>query len=284
VRGSLLFGPPGTGKTHVVRALARESGAHMLALTASRVLHSHVGASEKIVHAAFALARRLAPCVVFIDELDALFAERGAERGYRAMLTEFMQEMDGLLSKGENVVVIGATNRPFDLDDALLRRLPVRLLVDLPGEKEREGAFLTLCHGWANADVFAEILKILLRSESLGNDVDLAKIARDTNKFSGSDLKRTSMKTLWLLLLLMHRCRSRRNCRTGRRQGSSEYALANANSYAQDAIWHRRDRWGENFDIVCATRRQPSWSRSRAALASLHKRAAWRTAKHRREH
>jgi SpoVK/Ycf46/Vps4 family AAA+-type ATPase len=141
VRGSLLFGPPGTGKTHIVRVLARESGAHMVALTASRVLHSHVGASEKIVHAAFALARRLTPCVVFIDELDALFAERGAERGYRAVLTDFMQDMDGLLSKGENVVVIGATNRPFNLDDALLRRLPVRLLVDLPGEKEREGAF-----------------------------------------------------------------------------------------------------------------------------------------------
>jgi SpoVK/Ycf46/Vps4 family AAA+-type ATPase len=145
LRGSLLFGPPGTGKTHVVRALARESGAHMLALTPSRVLDPGLGASEKTVHATFALARRLAPCVIFVDELDALFAERSTEggggvgRAYRAILTEFMQEMDGLLSKNEDVVVIGATNRPFDLDDALLRRLPVRLLVDLPREKDREG-------------------------------------------------------------------------------------------------------------------------------------------------
>jgi SpoVK/Ycf46/Vps4 family AAA+-type ATPase len=94
----------------------------------------------------FSLARRLAPCVVFIDEIDALFGARSAARetggamAHRGVITEFMQEMDGLrTSRQDNVIVIGATNRPFDLDDAVLRRLPRRLLVDLPGEKEREG-------------------------------------------------------------------------------------------------------------------------------------------------
>jgi SpoVK/Ycf46/Vps4 family AAA+-type ATPase len=96
----------------------------------------------------FSLARRLSPCVVFLDEMDALFGARisGRESGgafaHRGVITEFMQEMDGLKSsKEDRVIVIGATNRPFDLDDAVLRRVPRRLLVDLPGEKEREGEF-----------------------------------------------------------------------------------------------------------------------------------------------
>ena len=98
-----------------------------------------------MVRAVFALARKLSPCVVFLDEIDALFGARmsaresGSAFAHRGVITEFMQEMDGLKSAKDNVVVIGATNRPFDLDDAVLRRLPRRLLVDLPGEKERVG-------------------------------------------------------------------------------------------------------------------------------------------------
>lgn len=100
------------------------------------------GESEKVVRAIFSLARRLSPCIIFIDEIDSLFRARTSDSGevHRDVLVEFMQEMDGLKSsRKDNVVVIGATNRPFDLDDAILRRLPRRLLVDLPGEKEREG-------------------------------------------------------------------------------------------------------------------------------------------------
>lgn len=106
-----------------------------------------MGEGEKLVKAVFSLARKIAPCVVFLDEIDALFGSRvsGRETGgalaHRGVLTEFMQEMDGLRSsKDDSVIVIGATNRPFDLDDAVLRRLPRRLLVDLPGEREREGS------------------------------------------------------------------------------------------------------------------------------------------------
>lgn len=94
----------------------------------------------------FTLARKLSPCVVFLDEIDALLGARSTSRdsgssiAHRGVITEFMQEMDGLkTNKDTTVIVIGATNRPFDLDDAVLRRLPRRLLVDLPGEKEREG-------------------------------------------------------------------------------------------------------------------------------------------------
>ncbi|TFK55001.1 AAA-domain-containing protein [Heliocybe sulcata] len=177
--GCLLFGPPGTGKTLVVRALAKEAGCRMLAVSPSDVMDMYVGEGEKLVKSVFSLARRLAPCVVFMDEIDALFGARSSARetggaiAHRGVITEFMQEMDGLRSsKDDNIIVIGATNRPFDLDDAVLRRLPRRLLIDLPGEKER-----------------AEILKILLRHETLGEDVDLGVLAKKTESFSGSDLK-----------------------------------------------------------------------------------------------
>ncbi|TRM61925.1 P-loop containing nucleoside triphosphate hydrolase protein [Schizophyllum amplum] len=170
--GCLLFGPPGTGKTLVVRALAKEAGVRMMTISPSDVM-------DMLVRAVFSLARRLSPCVVFLDEIDALFGARMSAResggafAHRGVITEFMQEMDGLTSsKEDNVIVIGATNRPFDLDDAVLRRLPRRLLVDLPGEKERD-----------------EILKILLRDETLGADVATDLLAKRTESFSGSDLK-----------------------------------------------------------------------------------------------
>ncbi|KAF5365573.1 hypothetical protein D9758_003220 [Tetrapyrgos nigripes] len=177
--GCLLFGPPGTGKTLVVRALAKEAGCRMMVISPSDVMDMYVGEGEKLVRATFSLARKLSPCVIFLDELDALFGARTSNRdnggaiAHRGVITEFMQEMDGLKSsKGDNVIVIGATNRPFDLDDAVLRRLPRRLLVDLPGEKERE-----------------EILKILLKDETLDESVDLKILAKKTESFSGSDLK-----------------------------------------------------------------------------------------------
>lgn len=135
----------------------------------------------------FSLARRLSPCVVFIDEIDSLFGARmsaretGGALAHRGVITEFMSEMDGLRSGSQDkkVIVIGATNRPFDLDDAVLRRLPRRLLVDLPGEKERK-----------------EILRILLREEDVAEDVNLDEMAKRTGDFSGSDLKRASLSTL----------------------------------------------------------------------------------------
>ena len=164
MRGCLLFGPPGTGKTMVVRALAKEAGCSMMSISPSDVndlvcdstalpafwtdshcvFQKYVGEGEKLMRAVFSLARRLAPCVIFIDEIDTLFGARsfrsGDARAHGAVMTEFMQEMDGLkTSNDDNVIVIGATNRPFDLDDAVLRRLPRRLLIDLPGESEREG-------------------------------------------------------------------------------------------------------------------------------------------------
>ncbi|KAG9085376.1 hypothetical protein FS749_004463, partial [Ceratobasidium sp. UAMH 11750] len=174
--GALLFGPPGTGKTLFAQALAKESGARMISVKPSDIMHMCVGESERLVRALFNLARRLKPCVVFIDEIDALFGARthagqqSSARWHTSMLTEFMQEMDGLLSS--QVIVLGATNRPFDLDDAVLRRLPCRVMIDLPEKEARR-----------------EILKILLREEALAEDVKLDVLAERTVRYSGSDLK-----------------------------------------------------------------------------------------------
>lgn len=120
----------------------------MLLIAPSDIEDMWAGESEKLIAATFSLARKIAPCAIFIDEVDAVFGARTSDCGtssryHRSMLTQFMQEMDGLnsaaVNKKNRIVVIGATNRPFDLDDAILRRLPRRMLVSLPGLKEREG-------------------------------------------------------------------------------------------------------------------------------------------------
>ncbi|KDN34691.1 hypothetical protein RSAG8_12240, partial [Rhizoctonia solani AG-8 WAC10335] len=147
-----------------------------LARTSVLDLPQYVGEDEKKVDALFKLARQLKPCLIFIDEVDALFAARMSARDSNSsrwrtdMLTQFTQEMDGMLSS--DVIVIGASNRPFDLDDAILRRLPCRILVDLPDEDAREA-----------------ILRILLKDEQLEPEVDLTDLAGLTPNFSGSDLK-----------------------------------------------------------------------------------------------
>ncbi|EJD38041.1 AAA ATPase, partial [Auricularia subglabra TFB-10046 SS5] len=175
--GVLLYGPPGTGKTMVCRALAKESGANMLQIEASTIRSMWHSEDEKLIHATFTLARRLGPCVIFIDEIEALFGKRSHSGSlHRATLTEFLQEMDGLKSASENkahkIVIVGATNLPQDLDEAVLRRLPRRVLVDLPGTSERE-----------------KIIKHYLIGEKVDDTVDLPALAARTPHYSGSDLK-----------------------------------------------------------------------------------------------
>lgn len=133
----------------------------------------YVGEGEKLVKAMFSLARKLKPCIVFIDEVDAILGSRdgGNNRtSHRDLINQFLREWDGM--KEVSALIMVATNRPFDLDDAVVRRLPRRVLVDLPTEKDRE-----------------EILKIHLKSEVLDAGVSLAKLAADTPLYSGSDLK-----------------------------------------------------------------------------------------------
>ncbi|KAL8875629.1 MAG: hypothetical protein Q9198_006040, partial [Flavoplaca austrocitrina] len=173
ITGVLLYGPPGTGKTMLARAVAKESRATVLEVSGADLNNMWVGEGEKNVKALFSLAKRLTPCIVFIDEADAILGSRGASSNrasHRELINQFLREWDGM---GElSAFIMVATNRPFDLDEATLRRLPRRMLVDLPTEKDRE-----------------EILKIHLRDEILDSQISLQQLAIETPLYSGSDLK-----------------------------------------------------------------------------------------------
>ncbi|GAO14887.1 hypothetical protein UVI_02007260 [Ustilaginoidea virens] len=173
IPGCLLYGPPGTGKTMLAKAVAKESGANMLEISGATINDKWVGESEKLIRAVFTLAKRLEPCVVFIDEADSLLANRtlfSNRASHREHITQFLKEWDGLEETKAFIMV--ATNRPFDLDDAVLRRLPRKILVDLPLKEDR-----------------VAILRLLLRGESLDESVSLEELARRTPYYSGSDLK-----------------------------------------------------------------------------------------------
>ncbi|KAF2130868.1 AAA-domain-containing protein [Dothidotthia symphoricarpi CBS 119687] len=177
ISGALLYGPPGTGKTMLAKAVAKESGSTVLEVSGSQIMDKYVGEGEKNVAAVFSLARKLSPCIVFLDEADAIFASRDAMRersSHRDILNQFLKEWDGL--NDLSVFVMVATNRPFDLDDAVIRRLPRRLLVDLPMQADRK-----------------EILRIHLRGEQLDAAVDLDDMAKRTPFYSGSDLKNVAV-------------------------------------------------------------------------------------------
>ncbi|KAI8905176.1 P-loop containing nucleoside triphosphate hydrolase protein [Gorgonomyces haynaldii] len=175
INGVLLFGPPGTGKTMLAKAIAKSSGAKFMSVALSDIFEKYVGEGEKNVKAIFTLARKISPCIVFIDEVDALFSARrtnDSNSTRREIMNEFMAEWDGLTSNNNGIIVLGATNRPFDLDDAILRRMPRRVLIDLPTEEAR-----------------LKILQVHLQGEQVSPDLNLQDLAKRTNLYSGSDLK-----------------------------------------------------------------------------------------------
>ncbi|RLN01131.1 uncharacterized protein C2845_PM06G30630 [Panicum miliaceum] len=176
VKGILLFGPPGTGKTMLAKAVATEAGANFINVSMSIITSKMFGESEKYVKAVFSLASKISPAVIFVDEVDSLLAKRGSQGEHEAMRkikNEFMVNWDGLRTKEqERILVLGATNRPYDLDDAVIRRFPRRIMVSLPDASHR-----------------GKILKVLLSKETLAPDVDLKSVANMTEGYSGSDLK-----------------------------------------------------------------------------------------------
>ncbi|XP_017252690.1 uncharacterized protein LOC108223114 isoform X2 [Daucus carota subsp. sativus] len=175
-KGILLFGPPGTGKTMLAKAVATEAGANFINISMSSITSKWFGEGEKYVKAVFTLASKIAPSVIFVDEVDSMLGRRenpGEHEAMRKMKNEFMVNWDGLRTKDtERVLVLAVTNRPFDLDEAVIRRLPRRLMVNLPDAPNR-----------------AKILKVILAKEDLSADVDLDSVANMTDGYSGSDLK-----------------------------------------------------------------------------------------------
>ncbi|MBO9498669.1 MAG: CDC48 family AAA ATPase [Novosphingobium sp.] len=176
-KGFLLYGPPGTGKTLLAKAVAKEAEANFISIKSSDLLSKWYGESEQQISKLFARARQVAPCVVFIDEIDSLVPARGSGVGEpqvtARVVNTILAEMDGM-EELQSVVVIGATNRPALVDPALLRpgRFDELVYVGTPDAKGRE-----------------LILGIHTRDMPLAGDVDLAKIARETERFTGADLE-----------------------------------------------------------------------------------------------
>lgn len=176
-RGLLLFGPPGNGKTLLARAVATECQATFFSISAASLTSKYVGDGEKMVRALFAVARELQPAIIFIDEIDSLLSERSQSEheASRRLKTEFLIQFDGLPtgnSENERIVVMAATNRPQELDEAALRRFPKRVYVTLP-----------------DFDTRISLLSSLLQKQSSPlNGDELKNLARMTEGYSGSDL------------------------------------------------------------------------------------------------
>ncbi|CAN1254148.1 Uncharacterized AAA domain-containing protein C24B10.10c [Linum perenne] len=175
-RGILLFGPPGTGKTMLAKAIAREAGASFINVSMSTITSKWFGEDEKNVRALFTLASKVSPTIIFVDEVDSMLGQRtrvGEHEAMRKIKNEFMTHWDGLATKqGERILVLAATNRPFDLDEAIIRRFERRIMVGLPSVENRE-----------------MILKTLLSKEKVDERLDFKEVATLTDGFSGSDLK-----------------------------------------------------------------------------------------------
>ncbi|KAL3693907.1 hypothetical protein R1sor_007558 [Riccia sorocarpa] len=175
-KGILLFGPPGTGKTMLAKAVATEAGASFINVSMSAITSKWFGEDEKNVRALFTLAAKVSPTVIFIDEVDSMLGQRcrvGEHEAMRKIKNEFMAHWDGLLTKGgERVLVLAATNRPFDLDEAIIRRFERRIMVGLPDVENRE-----------------KILRAILSKETLDAEFDFKEVATMTEGYSGSDLK-----------------------------------------------------------------------------------------------
>ncbi len=173
--GILLKGPPGTGKTTIARILANEAKCSFFSITPADVQQMYVGESEKRVRDLFLKARQTAPSIIFIDEIDALLANRqgGVAIHSDKIVNQFLQEMDGLTSNNR-VFVVGATNRPDMLDPAVRRggRLSREIEIPLPDLDARKALF-----------------ELCTRITRLAPDVDMDKMAQDTEGYSGADIR-----------------------------------------------------------------------------------------------
>ncbi|EGD76854.1 hypothetical protein PTSG_08202 [Salpingoeca rosetta] len=186
-KGLLLYGPPGTGKTMLAKAIATECHTTFFNISASSIVSKWRGDSEKLVRVLFELARFHAPSTIFLDELDAIMTTRssggtGDHEGSRRMKTELLMQMDGLNKSDDLVFVLGASNLPWELDPAMLRRLEKRILVDLPTQEARRA-------------MFQHHLPPTVQSEDDGGVIDLTAnidydaVASNTDGYSGSDIR-----------------------------------------------------------------------------------------------
>ncbi|KAJ8650210.1 hypothetical protein MRB53_003233 [Persea americana] len=173
-KGVLLYGPPGTGKTMLAKAIAKESGAVFINVRVSNLMSKWFGDAQKLVAAVFSLAHKLQPSIIFIDEVDSFLGQRRTtdHEAMTNMKTEFMALWDGFTTdQNARVMVLAATNRPQELDEAILRRLPQTFEIGIPDRNER-----------------AKILNVILKGEGVEDDIHYDHIANLCEGYTGSDL------------------------------------------------------------------------------------------------
>ncbi|KAG8181458.1 hypothetical protein JTE90_017520 [Oedothorax gibbosus] len=194
-RGVLLFGPPGCSKTMIAKALATECNLNFISKNVSDIQNKYVGESEKAVHDLFQLAREKAPCIIFLDEVDALAADRGSFTGSgveERIVNAFLKEMDGF-EELKNVIIIAATNRPDRLDPAFTRpgRINHFIYVPLPDIEARE-----------------EILKLQMKNRTVAEDFDYKYLALKTEGYSGAEIVNICNEAAFHILLEDINCES----------------------------------------------------------------------------
>ncbi|NXP19720.1 KATL2 protein, partial [Scytalopus superciliaris] len=182
-KGLLLYGPPGTGKTLLAKAVATECNTTFFNISASTIVSKWRGDSEKLVRVLFELARYHAPSTIFLDELESVMSQRGTapggeHEGSRRMKTELLVQMDGLARSDDLVFVLAASNLPWELDSAMLRRLEKRILVDLPSKEARQ----VMIQHWLPPLSHSGGVK-------LRTDLDYSLLSQETDGYSGSDIK-----------------------------------------------------------------------------------------------
>ncbi|XP_077139267.1 spastin isoform X1 [Ranitomeya variabilis] len=197
-RGLLLFGPPGNGKTMLAKAVAAESNATFFNISAASLTSKYVGEGEKLVRALFSVARELQPSIIFIDEVDSLLCERreGEHDASRRLKTEFLIEFDGVQSGGDDrVLVMGATNRPQELDEAVLRRFTKRVYVSLPNEETRLLLLQNLLSKQGNPLTQKELTQLARLSEGYSGS-DITALAKDAALGPIRELKPEQVKNM----------------------------------------------------------------------------------------
>ncbi|GLT35745.1 hypothetical protein SLA2020_101720 [Shorea laevis] len=185
-RGVLMYGPPGTGKTMLAKAIAKESGAVFINVRLPKLMSKWFGDAQKLVAAVFSLAYKLQPAIIFIDEVDSFLGQRrdSDHQAVASMKTEFMSLWDGFTTdQNARVMVLAATNRPADLDEAILRRFSHTFEVGIPACSDRE-----------------KILKVILKDETLDGNIDFNHIARLCEGYTGSDLLELCKQAAYLPL------------------------------------------------------------------------------------
>ncbi|CAI5530096.1 unnamed protein product [Closterium sp. Naga37s-1] len=185
-KGVLLFGPPGTGKTLLAKAIAKECRAVFINVRIANLMSKWFGDAQKLVTAVFTLAHKLQPAIIFIDEVESFLGQRRntEHEAVTSMKTEFMSLWDGFSTDDTaRVMVLAATNRPWELDEAILRRLPRHFEIPLPDLAGR-----------------TSILEVILRDEDVDEDLDLQEVASLCAGYSGSDLTELCKQAAYLPL------------------------------------------------------------------------------------